>query len=311
VRTSPVDRTGHGRWPLRDDPADPWAIDWPDDDLGLADRRSAWWASQPDDATHRRAARALQDHLDAIHRGVEPLEPPRLGALAEAAGVNLDLRHDTRPVVEGPWRASEAFLARLALDHVPHAGLLGPDMVLGPWVEALDPRQDRRTLQLALAQWAPGHTSQRPPVQALHTARPIPPIDVRAAARAVADAPLLPWRAHPAGEGSRLVPRLPLAAHRLPDHPVPLHHAAGIAPLRDGATVLCRAVRAGGRWSAWAPLVLPHDPPDATVRAWLLPILVRVRLRRRRATVEDVLRGHGHDLARAAHLDAWAHLPPP
>lgn len=301
----PVDRTGARRWPLVEDPADPWAMDWPDDDLGLADRRSAHWLpAVKAPADYQASARALQDYLDAWHRGAVAPDVRTLADVADAAGVSLDLRHDKRPVVDGPYRASVAALARLALDHEPHAGDLAPDAVLGPYALALSRRHGRAVRQHALAQWAACRTSHRPPVQALHTARPIPPPPVRAAARAVRDAPFLPWRVHREGPSWRLIPRLPLTPARIPAAPLSIVRV-GVGDLGDGATVLARMVSTRGTWSVWAPLVLPGDPPDAVVLGWLAPELARVRLRNRRATVEDVLRGHGDRIALAAHLWAW------
>lgn len=299
-------RVGQGYWPLLDVPDDPWSEPFPEDDLGYADLLTAPWHAPLPEAAYRPAALALQQHLTALDRGDVDLDPSRFRALAEAARVSLEWRNDSRPVATSAWVADEDMMLRIAADQSPAAGLWAPGAFLGPYVEAMDPRLHRRTLAYAVAHWACTPVTDRSPADAFASSKPVPPVEDRAAIRAIAKAPLGLWRAHAEGSRWRLEDRVGLAAHRVPDAPVDLDHAAGLGTLRDGAAVLLRAARSDEGWVAFGPLVLPEVPPDGLVKARVIVELARVRLRARRASVEDALRNAAHRVSRGVHLWAWS-----
>ncbi len=305
-----MSRLDEGAWPLDDDPRDPQAAPWPDDDLGYADLRSLALPDPPSRAAYQVAAAALQDHLGALLRGDVPFDVAALHARARAAWiVPDDDRVDRRPVRRAPRRMTEEEIARIALDQEPAAGLFGPDRALGPWAGAAraDDARDRTTLLYALAHWAAGRPAPVPPLQKWRRANVTPPLEDRRAAEAVVRAPLAAWRVTSAAQGWWFEDRIGLAPHRRPDRPIPLPHAAGFGRLVDGATVLARVVLLeDGTWTAFGPLVLPGALPDAALRAVVAALLIRRRLRARRSTREDMLRDDAADVCRLLHVAAGA-----
>jgi len=308
VATSlPLSRAEQGTWPLLDDPADPWAEPWPDDDLGYADLRGL----DPDltltEVDYRRAASDLQDLLSDLLRGARPYEPSVLRATAAAARVRLDDdRVDTRPVAIGPAPVTAEEVARIALDQDPAAGLFGPDAALGRWaiLARSDSPRDRRTLRYALAHWAAGRPTEPPPIQRWRRANVAPDRRDRAAVVAVVRAPLGLWRVDTLDADGRaaLSDTLGLAPHRCPAHPIPLGHAGGFGRVEIGGHILARLVAtAGPTFYAFAPLALPSPPDPAFVRAALTVLLARQRLRARRATPADALRDQAALFCRLVH----------
>ncbi|TVQ93603.1 MAG: hypothetical protein EA397_03955 [Deltaproteobacteria bacterium] len=297
-------RVDEGAWPLLDDPRDPWFETWPDDDLGYADLHSLSSARPVPEAEYREAALALQTLLTEVLRGERALDPEALRAACRRAQVAFqDGRVDTRPLVVGPYRIPEQHVARIALDADPAAGLFGPDAALGPF-EVIS---DRLTSVYALAHWATGKPTEHPPLQVWRRARLAPPRRDREAVTAAVRAPLGLWRVYAEGAQWRMQDLLGLSEHRRPALPLPLDHAAGLGQLRDGAMVLARLVPVKDvGFCAWAPLVLPADPPVEAARAWLHVLLTAHRLRNRRATPADVLREHAADFCRLAHHWCWA-----
>ena len=142
--------------------------------------------------------------------------------LARAAGVDLPLAAQRHPLAPVPRLPDEATLARIATDIEPHVGNVAPDLILGPYA---DEPADVRTLQvvLALSLFFP-HDAEtvRAPYRRWQRTRPAPPRDLRAAVRAIADAPLAPWHIEQvSGSHARLRPVLFLGPPVVPNAPVP------------------------------------------------------------------------------------------
>lgn len=281
-------------WPLVSDPRDPFAEPWPDDDLGYADHVASPVVETRPESAYRPAALALQAALDALDRGEDPGRP--LDALCAEAAVPLTVRWDSRPVPLAPFVLPAEVLALEALDTVPDVGQRAPHAILGPWRLVWHPTTHRRTYVHAIAQWATSGPG-RSPAQRWTRSKRAPDREVRAAARAIWQAPLGVFRALDAGEGRfRLEDRLGLDPRRVPDGPVSLDLAD--RAVSDGDVLLARAVPTKTDWVAWAPLVLPGDPDDDVLATLHRRALVRVRLRRRQASFEDALRDGARWFAR-------------
>ena len=313
-----MSRIDAGAWPLLDDPRDPWAEPFPDDDLGYGDLVGLAADGAPPEAAYRRAALALQGHLSALLRGAIPLDPHELGRLARAAHIPIDDgRVDRRPPVVAPYRASEEMICRSALAQEPAAGLFGPDAALGAWAIRArhDAPRDRATLAHALAHWAAGRPTPIPPIRRWRRANVAPDARDRRAVEAVVRAPISLWRAERRPGAWALTDTIGLAPHRDPDRAVDLTHAAGFGVLADGAPVLARLVPiADGSLTAFAPLVLPAWPRPDAVQAAVAVLLTHQRLRARRATRDDALRDRAADLCRLLHeacTEAPARVGPP
>lgn len=295
-----MNRLEDGVWPLLVDDQAPWREPWPDDDLGHADHVTCPLVETLPAAVYRRAALALQDHLDALARGA-PLDRDRLAHLADAAAIPRRPGHDRRPVLTAPAPVSEDVVALQALDNVPDAGQRAPHAVLGPWRLALTLPADRLTFVHALAQWAvsgPG----RSPIEVWTRSRSAPPATERACLRAIWQAPLGVWRLRSRPDGWHVDDRVGLDARRVPDGPVTVSIDK---PVQYGSSVLARAMPTVAGWRLWGGLVLPVDVPDRTLGDLLHIGLIRERLRNRRASVEDVLRDGGRWFAGQVFVAAY------
>lgn len=301
-----MNRPEAGAWPLIDRADDPWPWVWPDDDLGYADAVASPWIDARPQAAYRQAALSLQAWLDQVNRDPAAWDPAALRHLAIEAQVPIERRMDRRPVQPAPRLMSETEILRIGLDGQPDAGLRSVDEVLGPWVEALSPTDHRGFLVCAAAHWC--LSGDRPPAWAWTRSRPTPSHAERAAARALVHAPLNLWTASSTPSGWRLTDRIGIASHRLPTAPVSLH-STGLEPVEDGDPVLARLLPAGGRWHAWGAMTLPAPLPPARSAAIVDLVLVALRLRNRRATVEDALRTCGHQVARRLFVAAYRAAP--
>lgn len=297
-----MNRPEAGSWPLLQRPDDPWPWNWPEDDLGYADAVASPWLDPPDPTAYATAARQLQDHLDALNRTHSPIDLAELQAISERALVSLERRTDKRPAHDAPRLMSPEEVARMGLDGQPDAGLRGTDEVLGPWVECLEQPADRDILLRAVAHWC--LAGARSPAQAWTRSRPAPSHAERAAARALIQAPLNLWSVQPDGVRWRLTDLIGIAANRHPTTAV--HVDMGSArPLKSGDQILARVLPAQDSWHAWGALRLPTLLDRATIDRSLLAVLAAIRLRNRRATVDDVLRLAGHEVARRLYFSCY------
>lgn len=208
------------------------------------------------------------------------------------------------PVV--PELASEATLVRVATDADPASGNVAPDLVLGPLA---DEPVSWRTLQIAVAMSAffAGDAVRGPPWQRWQRARPAPSREDRSAVRAIAAAPLAPWRVRSvAGPQAVLEDQVGLSPLVHPIGPVHLREPAQpFGPLRPGMTLLARVAREPGRWVATCPVALPGGIPTA-VESWLTWMAWELRLTfRGRVTRTELLARRGHVLARRLVEVAW------
>jgi hypothetical protein len=216
-------------------------------------------------------------------------------------------RVDLRPRVAAARRFSEEEAARIALDFEPASGLIGLDAVLGPWVEVMPPESRARSWTYSVAHWSAARSHGERPLRAWANSKPEPPPSERAAANAVSRAPLGVWRLHHGPDGWTLQDLAGIATHRRPDVPFSDPAFAGITRPESGNTLLARAFVVGSTWTLWGPLVLPRLD-EGQVRAQVYVEMLALRLRDRRANVEDALRRSAHHVARALHLAAWAHV---
>lgn len=296
-----MNRVENGVWPLLSDPAAPWNPPWPDDDLGFADHLASPIVERLDAATYRARALRLQDLLTELARG-GPYDRAALDAAASAASVPLRPDTDRRPVSLAPFAFGEAHIARLALDARPDAGQRAADGLLGPRRLALCPQKDRQTFIFALSQWALSGPD-RSVIEAWTRSRQAPDARTRAAVRAIWQAPVGLWRVRRAGGEVHLEDRVGIDPRRVPVGPVDLRVDR---PVDDGDAILARLVpMEDGSWRAFAGLRLSHRPSDARVRALVHIGLARLRLRRRRSSLEDLLRHGAHGWVRQWMIDSF------
>jgi hypothetical protein len=299
-------RAEEGTWPLLDDPSDPWAEAWPEDDHGYADLCSLT-EHPPPQGEYTSAARALQRYLSDVWAGRSTLDPGSLAALARQAHIEIEpTRPDRRPAVRAPYRATEEDVCRIALDIDPACGLFGPDAALGLWAMSADATStaDRRTLTYALAQWAAGRPTPHPPLKVWSRSNEAPPPRDRLAVLAIRRAPMSLWEiSGPTIEGRwHLQDLFGLEPHRLPQRALDLDHAAGFARLQQGAQVLARIVlHEDDEEIAFAPLVLPRPVSRERAHETVLLQLIAQRLRSRRSTRTDVLRDRAAAVCRGLH----------
>jgi len=205
------------------------------------------------------------------------------------------------PAPVGPRVPTAQDAARIALDYLPALGDYGPPEVLGPWVEELDPRVDahRRALVHALAHlcFAPLCLDGTSPFH--QWSRRKPPVEERAAFRAVSRAPLAVWTLlRHAGRQWVLGDRLGLPAPLVPDQPVRVPAIGAVDGMPgEGDLLLARLARGGEGWVAFAPLGLRGDLADERLHTW-----VEEELEGSTA----LLQSRGQALVRRLHTWAWA-----
>lgn len=268
-------------WPADEVPRDPFSEPPPpaeaDPDPAFRERLGRAW-SEPDDGLW----------AEVVARGLDgPLLPER-----------------QRPkLVDEP--ATEREMASLAAGQDPAIGATAPDLLLGPWAD----RADRwsRLVAVAHAAFLRGDGVDVCPVERWSREHPAPPVDARARVRAVARAPLAPWRVRAiADQRVQLEPALPLGEPLVPDGPVLLRDVAAPAgPLRVGGGLLARVVATTAGPVAWGAIAA-ELPSDARLVGWVRRLGWEVRLAdRRRDTVADVLRQRGHTLTRLILESRW------
>lgn len=230
---------------------------------------------------------------------------------ARCRGLDRPLLPHTVPLPVVPELASEATLVRLAADFDPACGSSGLDLVLGPLV---DEPQAVRTLQVAMALSAffPGDDVLGPPYRRWQRSTPAPSVIDRAAVRAIALAPLAPWRVTSIeGEEVELHDMIGLAPLVRPVGRVRLRPpGTPFGPLRPGMVLLARvAPEQHGdavRWVATCPLAVPGPLPPR-VQDWLRWLAWELRLTFRGPVTRAVLLARrGHIVARHILESAWA-----
>jgi hypothetical protein len=222
---------------------------------------------------------------------------PSLDERARVLGIDTPLDPETQRPPRAPALPDVATLARIAADHDPAVGAVGPDLVLGPWADTAD----RATLLAAVAHCAfvSSDGTPHPPVVWHRRGRPSPTPTLRAGLTAVGQAPLAPWRVREVrAEGAMLEDLVGLGA-AAPTTPVRLDFSA---PL-----VVARVAWEQEVPVAVAPIALPAWPPSHVVARWWTWLTWEARLVHRAHTAADVLRWRGHTFAR--RLLGWSWHP--
>jgi hypothetical protein len=235
--------------------------------------------------------RAFADPLPA-----DPLAAARIRALAAGEvdpALDAPLLPEDRPLPIAPLPLpTVAELVRIATDIEPDAGCIGPDLVLGPLADEADV-----TLLRAATAWSAWINLREVPALVRRSRDRRVPRSVRATLVAVHRAPPAPWRVV-ARDGDSIVV----------DDVVGLGTAAPTGPVRCEARVapgdlLLSPIAVGPDGPvAVAPIVVPRSPPLGSTRAAVRAARAadpRVR------TMADVLRTHGHVLARGILTEAW------
>lgn len=231
-------------------------------------------------------------------------------AIARRHGLDEPLRSRSRPLPTSPWLPSEADLVRIATDIDPGLGACAPDLVLGP---VADEPLDRRTLQivLALGMFFRGDGAPATPQQRWSRVVPLPTVEARAAVRAIARAPLAPWRIlEISGDrrGARISDLVGLGPPSCPPASIrlrPCGHLLG-GRLEPGALLLSRIAQDPQGWVATCPLVIPGPLPGAVPR-WIRWLAWHDRLDRRGPiSTSGLLARWGHVLARRILEVLWA-----
>jgi hypothetical protein len=295
-----------GQWPTRDVACNPWQAAWPTDDMGWSDLSRSTLKSRLTRADHMAAVTALQDALDAAWSG-EHVTIDDLQTLCAPLQIETFWSTDAAAPELSPLHTLESHIVRITCDHAPTAGMLAPDLMLGPWFDALNFNHPphRRTSAWCVAHWGCSRVADRWPTRAWSGTKPVPDVKLRAAVRAIVRAPLGIWRIQQHGDRWSLHDRLGISKRMVAPHSLDLTHAAGLGALQDGATVLLRAVPSDAGWRAFAPIVLPADPPDHVIKRVVTLQLIARRVRNRRAHVEDALRDRAHLVTNALHLWSW------
>lgn len=197
-------------------------------------------------------------------------------------------------------------VVRFATDLVPATGNTAPERLLGPWATSLDARRAPHLFRVATAHGA-FFVPDDLPLSAFRRwagRTPLPSPAERAAARAIAHAPLSAWPIEATGDRWRLGRG---AGGLQPDAPVAVPAPAEL-PGADHApeqTVVGRwVVTAEGPDVLWGAIVVPGALP-AAAEAWVDLLTIEARLLDRRVSTEDVLRKKGHLLAQRVLEAAW------
>jgi hypothetical protein len=290
-------------WPSPGDPRNPYTEP-PHLELDAA------WA----DYQNNGGALSRADHDDAVRAFVQAWEQawseghtdrlvPHLGPLL-LGGPRLDDHRRFGAVHEA---ATVEQLVRIATDLVPATGNAAPDRLLGPWSSTVDARSHPLLFRAASAHGAFLLPDDLPMSAFRRWAgrSPVPPVSLRAAVRAVLQAPL---SAYPVlgVDGDRVVlgsgvGDLPAPGAVLADTVACVPGVQGPSP---GTVMLTRVVDLPTGARAVAPLLAPGPLPEAA-EAWVDLLTLRHRLHGRRASTADVLRHRGHVLVRCVLEAAW------
>ncbi|MBT3219318.1 MAG: hypothetical protein HN348_09530 [Proteobacteria bacterium] len=201
-------------------------------------------------------------------------------------------------------------ISRLVLDFEPAAGADGCALLLGPWVDVFDigvPRE-RYALLVAVAEFcftaAYGHVKTPFQRWCLH-ARPVPPVEARAAFRAIAKAPFSLWELK---EQVSLNKWLVADLIGLVAAPLVVHlgtTACPFGPPRIGGALLGRIVASKEGLMALPSLSIPVAPAPEQVAPWIIEELLRARLSCRTLTLKQLLRLRGAVLGRRVMEWLW------
>jgi len=197
-------------------------------------------------------------------------------------------------------------VVRLATDLVPALGNSAPDRLLGPWAHATDARRHPQLYRAATAHGAFLVPDDLPlsAFQRWAGRSPVPLAELRAAVRAIAQAPLTAWPVLSVGATWSLGPAVGLGTSA-PDVAVTGPALLpGVEVPRPGDVLVGRVVAAPGQAVAFAPIVCP-GPLPSSCEAWVDLLTVGHRLTDRRGSTEDVLRRNGHLLVQRVLEAAW------
>lgn len=226
----------------------------------------------------------------------------RMGRL----GLDGPLVASREPEHVGPWLAPEADLVRITTDADPAAGAAAPDLVLGPLADEADPRA--LEVAVALGAFFQGDGVDATPARRWSRGKPVPSRPERAAVRAIAKAPLAPWRVLALSPGRCELADVVGLGEAAPRGPVVLRTPAQpLGPLRAGDLLIARVARGPRGWEATCPIALPLRDLPAAVPTWLRWLAWSDRLERagRPPTLGGLLARRGHVLARRLLEQAW------
>lgn len=278
-------------WPLSLSEGDPYAGDEALEDPGSLEihRRLRGGSALSSDEFTRQDALFLQVYRDVLE-GRRPLGAA--AAQARILSLAYPITHDTRPPLTGPMVATDEILADIVSNLIPDVVMTAPDRILGPFTSLGMPRRLRMVAAAVLA-FAPLGPQGVRPVRRWADNDPKPPVDLRAAVRAIHMSVPMLWRV----EGQHLRPLLPLSAQLLPHGPV--------AGLPDSPFVVGRVALGpqGATLSMGIPLVAA--PPLGPLERRLELETWRMRRHEPRVTWEDLLRHRSEVLYRT--LLEWSH----
>lgn len=278
-------------WPLRSDPADPWAAEEWLDELGSYDNYRLFGGTL-DRAAHDRADQAFLERWRQVLRG--EAERGDLDEGIEVLRLPTDITHDRRPPQIGPSAVTDEALADIVEDTLPDVGLVAPDRFLGPWADEPFRRELVRSAAVHLC-WVPLLDLDGKPCDRWANNAPKPSIARRKAVRAVQKAPPMLW-------SRDWKPLLPLLDHFVPDGPV----SGDIVPLHGPVeAVLARLTPVDDGWHCNGAIGLGAVPPLDRLRGRLHLELLRERRHERRLTWEVFLRRRPEVLYRSCMTWCW------
>jgi hypothetical protein len=254
---------------------------------------------------------ALVGRVAAILAGEVPTPDGTLRELAEGLGLGAPLSPDPRPVASVPAVPTLRAMVRVATDIAPAMGVDGPDRLLGPWVEGLDPRTDQDVLRQAVGAACflavDGDRWGRSPFLQWVRRKPHPALEEREAFRAVDRAPPTAWRlVELVGERWVLEELVGISRRAVPETPVSIPTLASVhGGSGPGDLLVARVVPTEGGWSAPLALAVRGMPEREVIGSWVALEGLLYGIDHKVPSLDELLRLRPHVLVRRVHEWAW------
>ncbi|MBW1881659.1 MAG: hypothetical protein JRJ84_25145 [Deltaproteobacteria bacterium] len=263
----------------------------------------------------RAALAVLVDRVAAVLSGEAFTPDGALRELAEALGLWSPLPPDPRRMARVTAAPTLWAMVRVATDIAPAMGVEGPDRLLGPWVEGLEPRSTKHLVVLRQAVAAScfvaveGDRWGRAPFLQWVRRKPHPALGEREAFRAVDRAPATAWRLVEQRGGRWVLEDLVGISHRaVPDAPVSIPELASVdgggAP---GDLLVARVVATKEGWVAPLALAVRGMPDLEVIRSWVKMEGLLYNIDHKLPSLDELLRVRPHVLVRRVHEWAWVH----
>jgi len=261
----------------------------------------------------RSALEAFLERIGVLLAGHASTPDPVLADLSRELGLGAPLPPDPRLVDRVPGVPSLGAMVRVATDIAPAAGEEGPDRLLGPWVEELDPREPMHLAVLRQAVAAScflaveGDRWGRSPFVQWVRRKPHPTLEERESFRAVERAPAAAWRlVEPCGDRWVIAALLGISRHAVPDAPVSIPALASVnGGGGSGDLLLARVVATEAGWVAPLALAVRGLPAPEVIRSWVALEGLLLGIDHKLPSLDELLRLRPHVLVRRAHEWAW------